>query len=164
MPHVARQDRDILERAVRTLSEQAAKADALVDEALNAGLNGSHPVTLQAKLLRHELLQVKADLERELAHLVLDYSDCGRTVDWVAGLGTRPGHWRIESRRPTARRSSRASVPPEARFRPETPSSESNVRERRQRPRRSLELGHGEARLPLPHASASPPLRWRLEP
>jgi hypothetical protein len=88
-----RQERDILERAVRAVSEQAAKADAVVDEAVAAGLNGSHPVTLQAKMLRQELLQVKADLERELGHLVLDCSACGRTVHWVAGLAASPGHW-----------------------------------------------------------------------
>jgi hypothetical protein len=32
-------ERDILERAVRAVSEQAAKADELVDEAIAAGLN-----------------------------------------------------------------------------------------------------------------------------
>jgi hypothetical protein len=88
-----RQERDILERAVRAVSEQAAKADAVVDEAVAAGLDGSHPVTLQAKMLRQELLQVKADLERELGHLVLDCSACGRTVHWIAGLAASPGHW-----------------------------------------------------------------------
>jgi hypothetical protein len=85
--------RDILERAIQTMSEQAAKADALIDEALNAGLDGSHPLTVHAKMLRLELLTVKADLERELGTLVLDCSDCGRTVHWIAGLGSSPGHW-----------------------------------------------------------------------
>lgn len=75
------------------MAEQAAKADAIVDEALDAGLDGSHAVTLQAKVLRQELLSVKADLERELGTLVLDCSSCGRTVYWVAGLGVAPGHW-----------------------------------------------------------------------
>ncbi len=88
-----RQERDILERAVRAVSQQAAKADAVVDEAITAGLDGSHPVTLQAKMLRQELLQVKADLERELGGLVLDCSACGRTVHWVPGLAATPGHW-----------------------------------------------------------------------
>ncbi len=88
-----RRERDILERAVRAVSEQAAKADAVVDEAIATGLDGSHPVTLQAKMLRQELLQVKADLERELGRLVLDCSACGRTVHWVAGLAASPGHW-----------------------------------------------------------------------
>lgn len=75
-----RRERDILERAVQTLSEQAAKADMLVDEALTAGLDGSHPLTVQAKMLRLELLKVKADLERDLGRLVLDCTDCGQTV------------------------------------------------------------------------------------
>jgi hypothetical protein len=38
-----------------------------VEEPHEPGLDGSHPVTLQAKMLRLELLNVKADLERELA-------------------------------------------------------------------------------------------------
>lgn len=82
-----------MERAVRVVSDQAAAASALVDEALNAGLDGSHPVTVQAKMLRLELLNVKADLERELGRLVLDCSKCGRLVHWVSGLGVTPGHW-----------------------------------------------------------------------
>ncbi len=44
-------------------------------------------------MLRLELLNVKADLERELGRLVLDGSRCGRTVHWVPGLGVSPGHW-----------------------------------------------------------------------
>jgi hypothetical protein len=75
------------------VSEQAAAASSVVDEALKAGLDGSHPVTLQAKMLRLELLNVKADLERDLGQLVLDCSDCDQTVHWVAGLGVSPGHW-----------------------------------------------------------------------
>lgn len=85
-----RRKRDILERAVRTLAEQAAKADELVDAAAEAG-GGSHPVTIQAKRLRLELLDVKADLERELGRLLIDCSDCGRRVRWVAGLGIEAG-------------------------------------------------------------------------
>lgn len=42
---VARQE-DILERAVRTVADQAKNASAIVDDAHNAGLDGSHPVTL----------------------------------------------------------------------------------------------------------------------
>jgi hypothetical protein len=45
---------------------------------------GRTPVTVQAKALRLELLYVKADLERELEMFVLDCSDCGRTLHWVA--------------------------------------------------------------------------------
>jgi hypothetical protein len=69
------------------------KADALVDEALAAGLDGSHPLTVHTKMLRLELLQVKAELERELGTLVLHCSDCGRIVQWVPGLGVTPGDW-----------------------------------------------------------------------
>ena len=86
-------EREVLERAVRAVSAQAAKADAVVGEAHAAGLDGSHPLTVRTKMLRQELLQVKADLERELGGWVLDCSECGRTVHWVAGLGVAPGHW-----------------------------------------------------------------------
>jgi hypothetical protein len=84
--------RDIL-GAVRTLSEQAAKADALVDEAIEAGLDGSHPITVHTKMLRLELLKTKAALERELGRLVLNCSRCWRRVHWVSGLAVEPGHW-----------------------------------------------------------------------
>ena len=90
---MARDERDIHERAVHAISEQAAAAGAVVDEAFKAGLDGSHPLTLQAKMLRLELFKVKADLERELGQLVLDCSKCGRLVHWVSGLGVSPGHW-----------------------------------------------------------------------
>jgi hypothetical protein len=60
---MARREREILEHAVRTIAEQVTKADELVDEAKAAG-GGDHPVTVHAKMLRLELLKVKADLER----------------------------------------------------------------------------------------------------
>jgi hypothetical protein len=66
---MARRDREILEHAVWTIAEQAVKADELVDEAKAAG-GGDHPVTVHAKMLRLELLKVKADLERELEDFV----------------------------------------------------------------------------------------------
>jgi len=56
------QEREILERAVRVISEQAASASEVIDEALDACLAADHPVTVQAKMLRLELLTVKADL------------------------------------------------------------------------------------------------------
>jgi hypothetical protein len=46
---MARRERDILERAVRTVAEQVKNTNAVADEAHNAGLDGSHPVTLQAR-------------------------------------------------------------------------------------------------------------------
>jgi hypothetical protein len=57
-------DRDILERAVATISEQAAKASSLIDEAMYAGLPADHPVTVAAKMMRLEILKTKAELER----------------------------------------------------------------------------------------------------
>jgi hypothetical protein len=89
---VIQRDRDILERAVHAVSEQAAKADDLVDEAKAAG-GGDHPVTVHAKMLRLELLKVKADLERELEDFSINCSRCGLDVHWVSGLGITPGHW-----------------------------------------------------------------------
>lgn len=89
---MARREREILEHAVRTVAEQAVNADELVDEAKAAG-GGDHPVTIHAKMLRLELLKVKADLERELEDFSLNCSRCGLDVHWVSGLGISPGHW-----------------------------------------------------------------------
>jgi hypothetical protein len=85
-------ERHILERAVAAVTKQAVKADDLVDEATAAG-GGSHPVTSHAKMLRLELLKVKADLERELETFSLNCSKCGLDVHWVSGLAITPGHW-----------------------------------------------------------------------
>lgn len=61
-----RREQDVLKDAVRAVSEQAASASGIVDEAVAAGLDGSHPATLQAKMLRLEVLKLKAVLEHEL--------------------------------------------------------------------------------------------------
>jgi hypothetical protein len=89
---MGRQERGILERAVHAVAEQGAKADDLVDEAASAG-GGDHPVTVHAKMLRLELLKVKADLEHELETWVPNCTKCGLDVHWVSGLGVTPGHW-----------------------------------------------------------------------
>jgi hypothetical protein len=74
------------------LTDQARRADALVDDATEAG-GGSHPVTVQAKMLRQELLLVKADLERELGTWA---RDCG-AMRSDSSLGFSAwrcsGHW-----------------------------------------------------------------------
>lgn len=88
----SRRERGVLEEAVHAVAEQVAKADSLIDEATAAG-GADHPVTLAAKQLRLELLNVKANLERELATWSPTCSSCGRDVHWVAGLGSAPGHW-----------------------------------------------------------------------
>jgi hypothetical protein len=61
---VARREREILERAAHVVAEQAAKADDLVDEAIGVGHGRSDPLVVHAKMLRLELLKVKAELER----------------------------------------------------------------------------------------------------
>jgi hypothetical protein len=86
-------EREVLERAVRRVTGQAANADAIVDETIAAGLDGSDPLTVHVKQLRAELLSVKRDLERELESVVLDSVVCGRAVHYVGGLGERAGHW-----------------------------------------------------------------------
>jgi hypothetical protein len=53
---------------------------------MDAGLAADHPVTIAAKMLREELLQVKADQERELGKLSLTCRDRGMDVYWVQGI------------------------------------------------------------------------------
>ena len=90
---MARRERHILEQAVKAVADQAAKADDLVDEAIEVGHGRSDPLVVHAKMLRLELLNVKADLERELEDFSLNCSKCGLDVHWVSGLGITPGHW-----------------------------------------------------------------------
>ena len=90
---MAHKEREFLERAVRSIAERTSQASTVVDEAHTAGLDGSHPVTLEAKILRLEMLNVKADLERELGRLVLHCTACGMEVHWVQGVSmSDPGH------------------------------------------------------------------------
>lgn len=63
---MARRERDVLERAVHAVAEQAAKTNVVIDEAMDAGIAADHPGIVAAKQVRLELLNVKADLEREL--------------------------------------------------------------------------------------------------
>jgi hypothetical protein len=86
-------ERAVLGRAIQRVSEQAASADAIVGEAMAAGLDGSDKVVVSMTMLRAELLSVKADLERELEREVLDCAACGKRVHYVGGLGVRAGHW-----------------------------------------------------------------------
>jgi hypothetical protein len=86
-------EQHVLENAIRLVTDQAAKADDLVDEAIDVGHGRSDPLVTHAKMLRLELLKVKADLERELEDFSLNCSACGLDVHWVSGLGVMPGHW-----------------------------------------------------------------------
>jgi len=63
------------------------------NEAIEVGHGRSDPLVTYAKMLRLELLNVKAGLERELEDLSLNCSKCGLDVHWVCGLGIAPGHW-----------------------------------------------------------------------
>jgi hypothetical protein len=93
-------ERLALERAVGAVAEEVAAAETLVDEALAIGPDA---VAISAKTLRLEVLRVKGDLERELGRLVLDCIDCGRTLNWVSGVGAEPGHWGVTRTRSTRR-------------------------------------------------------------
>ena len=52
---MARREREILERSVRAIAEQAANTNKVIDEAMEADLAADHPVTVAAKQLRLEL-------------------------------------------------------------------------------------------------------------
>jgi hypothetical protein len=86
------------------LAEQAVNADGLVDEA-SAAAGGNHPVAVHAKMLRLELLKVKANLERGLEDFSLNCPRCGLDVG-SAVSASRPDIGRIGSRRRTASRRS----------------------------------------------------------
>jgi hypothetical protein len=89
---MSQRERHILERAVHAVADQATKADAPVDETIDVGHGRSDPLVTHAKMLRLELLKVKADLERELEDFSLNCSKCGLDVHWVSGLGVSAGH------------------------------------------------------------------------
>jgi hypothetical protein len=89
---VTQQERDILERAVRTLSEQAAKASELVDEAKAAG-GGDHPVHRPREDAPARAPEGEGRPRAELEDFSLNCSRCGLDVHWVSGLGVSPGHW-----------------------------------------------------------------------
>jgi hypothetical protein len=81
-----------VERAVQRLTEQAANADALVDEAMAGGLDGSDRIVVSAKALRAALLSVKADLEGELT-----VSEVSTRQQAVRGSRELPLPWRVSS-------------------------------------------------------------------
>jgi hypothetical protein len=85
-------------------------------------------VTVAAKMLRIELLNMSAELERGLSEFVLDCTACGTEVHWVQGISMSP--WSLGAPLPSAARGSpqserrhrpcrvtRDGYPPEARWR-----------------------------------------------
>jgi hypothetical protein len=109
---VVHRERDILERSVHAIAQQATNTNEVIDGAMEAGLAADNHVTVAAKQVRLGLLKVKADLERELGRLVLNCQRCGMEVHWVQGISmSDPGTGGIVSQRPTA---GRWSSPPNA--------------------------------------------------
>jgi hypothetical protein len=86
-------DREILERTVRAIAERARDAYRVVEEAHEVDPRDESGLVAAAKRLRMELLQTKAELERELGRLLLHCRRCNRRVHWVPGVGSEPGHW-----------------------------------------------------------------------
>jgi hypothetical protein len=79
-------------RVVKSDERKGRETPRLDDEAIAASLDGTDRVVVSTKMLRAELLSVKADLGRELECEVLDYAVCGKRVHYVGGLGARDGH------------------------------------------------------------------------
>ena len=87
------QRRHVLEEAVRSVAKQARNAYDLIDALAAMGVADDAAPMLAAKELRAELLRVKGNLERELRGWLLRCRRCNRSVHWVSGVGSRPGHW-----------------------------------------------------------------------
>jgi hypothetical protein len=85
--------REILERTVRAIADRAADAYRVVEEAHAIDPKDESGLVAAAKRLRMELLQSKAELERELGRQLLHCGRCNRRVHWVSGVGPEPGHW-----------------------------------------------------------------------
>jgi hypothetical protein len=78
---------------VASFSERALPSPRHPIARIEVGHGRSDPLVTHAKMLRMELLNVKADLERELEDFSLNCSACGLDVHWMSGLGVMPGRW-----------------------------------------------------------------------
>jgi hypothetical protein len=146
LPTVTPDEREVLERAIRRVTEQAANADVIVDEAMDAGLDGSEPFVVNIKRLCAELLSFKGDLERELEKVQLDCIVCGVSAHYVGGLGVRAG-WARETR--TARDAEAQTLRPGA-------AGRAGNHERRSQPSSSSPPAH--VSFPRPPSSSSRPV------
>jgi hypothetical protein len=86
-------DRVIFERTVRAIAQRGRDAYRVVEEAHEVDPRDESGLVAAAKRLRMELLQTKAELERELGRLLLHGRRCNRRVHWVPGVGPESGHW-----------------------------------------------------------------------
>jgi hypothetical protein len=83
--------------ATATFHPPVALARAVLDLQENQehggiGLGGEFALRRMPAGLRIELLQMEAELERELEQVLLQCRRCNRRVHWVSGLGPEPGH------------------------------------------------------------------------
>jgi hypothetical protein len=86
-------DREILERTVHAIAARVRDAYRVVEEAHEVEPRDESRLVGAAKRLRMELLQTKAELERELGNVLLHCRRCNRRVHWVSGVGPESGHW-----------------------------------------------------------------------
>ena len=73
----------------------------MVEEAHEVDPRDESGLVAAAKQLRIELLQTKAELERELGNVLLSCQRCRRRMHWVPGVGPEPGHWAHAEPAPT---------------------------------------------------------------
>jgi hypothetical protein len=88
-------EREILERTDHAIADRARDAYRLVDEAHDVDPRDESGLTAAAKRLRMELLQTKAELERELGRVLLHCRRCNRRVHWVSGVGHTPSQRQV---------------------------------------------------------------------
>jgi hypothetical protein len=93
--------REILERTVRSVADRARDTYWLVEEAHEVDLRDESGLAASAKRLRMELLQTKAELERELGRLLL-YGGAATGGSTGSAVWPEPGIGRTQSRRRTA--------------------------------------------------------------
>jgi hypothetical protein len=93
-------EREILERTVQAIADRATDAYRVVEEAHEVDPRDESGLVAAAKRLRMELLQTKAELERELGNVLLHCRRCNRRVHWVPGSERSQGIGRTRSRRP----------------------------------------------------------------
>jgi hypothetical protein len=93
-------EREILERTVRAIADRARDAYRVVEEAHAIESKDESGLVSAAKQLRMELLQTKAELERELGRMRLAGAATGRATGSVASVPS-PGTGRTRNQRRT---------------------------------------------------------------
>jgi hypothetical protein len=83
-------EREVLERTLHAIADGARNASRVVEEAHEVDRRDESGLVAAAMRLRMELLQTKAELERELGRLLLHYRRCNRSVQGQR-RGPRPG-------------------------------------------------------------------------